>query len=342
MFKHGGNIFYWADKLNKDAKEIIDLSSNVFDGDIVIPDSDDLKFYTQHLPTEDGFLLKKRLSSLCGIDEKFIFVDSGTSPIIKSICEMFAYKKALIFDPTYIEYARFCELYGLDIKHFVAEEENGFEFEIDKARLDGVDLCFICNPNNPTGGVIKKEEILKLAGSFKKTTFVVDEAYIDFYSNRETLLGSDMDNIVVLRSLSKFYSLAGIRVGWAYTKNKVILEKLNRIALPWRISSISCIIALKNLDVNRKAIVDEVDKNRAYLMEGLKRFGFIKVFSSNVNFLLIKLNSLDGKMLESFLIKKGILIRVCDNFYSLSKDFIRISIKKRHKLDRLLEALEEL
>ncbi len=160
-------------------------------------------------------------------------------------------------------------------------------------------------------------------------------------SFRETLIGSELNNLIVLRSFSKIYGLAGLRVGYAYSNNKKLLKEIENHNLAWGISSLSEYLAIKLLNTDTTKTALKIAKIRDHVFKKLKKFKNIKVFPSQTNFLLIKLKNARADYLFDKLLSKRILIRNCKNIRGLDNSFIRISIKDAPSMELFLTSFEE-
>ncbi len=330
---HGGNVFEIAKELNISPDEVVDLSSNVIDTDLGVVR---LKC---RLPPEEPDELERLIEKKFGLSRNCVLVNAGTSQFIKDICCIFRDKKVLIFAPTYSEYEKQSHNFGLTVQYALSKEDNGFEFELDGIDFSNFDVVFICNPNNPTGGLLEKEDLLKTIKNNPNSFFVVDEAYMDFDFNGNSLLGQKLDNLCVLRSFSKLHGLAGLRIGWLYSSNGDFIERLRTLRAPWSVSEVALELAKVALDTDFTKKVEEIVSFRDYLIERLKGFEKIKVFDSRANFVLFKLLG-DPEDFFSYFKNNRLLLRNCANFYGLNKDFFRVSIKNRYSVELFLKLLE--
>ncbi len=331
--EHGGNVFEIAKKLKISPDKIVDLSSNVVDAD-----SGAVKLKSR-LPPEKPDELERLIEKKFGLQRNSVLVNAGTSQFIKDICCVFRDKKALIFAPTYIEYEKQSHNFNLTVHYALSKENNGFEFELDEVDFSGFDMVFICNPNNPTGGLLKKEDLSKTIKNNPNSFFVIDEAYMDFDFNRNSLLGQKLENLCVLKSFSKLHGLAGLRIGWLFSFNGDFIEKLKSLRVPWSVSEFALELAKAALDKDFAKRIEEIVRLRDHLIERLKGFEKIKVFDSHTNFVLFKLLG-DPEDFFSYLKNNRLLLRNCANFYGLNKDFFRVSIKNRYSVELFLKLIE--
>jgi len=331
--EHGGNVFEVAKELNVSPDEMVDLSSNVIDADL------DVVKLKSRLPPEKPDKFERLIEERFGFQRNSVLVNAGTSQFIKDICCIFRGKKNLIFAPTYSEYEKQSLNFSLNVQYTLSKEENGFKFELDGIDFSGFDLVFICNPNNPTGGLLKKAKLLRVIKNNPNSFFVVDEAYMDFDFNRDSLLGQKLNNLCVLRSFSKLHGLAGLRIGWLYSFNGDFIRKLESLRPPWSVSEVALGLAEAALDRDFEKKIAEIISLRDYLIEKLKGFEKIRVFDSHANFVLFKLLG-DPKGFFDYFKNNKLLLRDCSNFYGLKENFFRVSIKDRYSVDLFLRLLE--
>lgn len=239
-------------------------------------------------------------------------IDESIELLIKTFCES-KKDKVLFFPPTYDMYKVSSSI--LNINSISINSLSNFQlnyFKIIK-KLKDVKLIFICHPNNPTGNIINIDFILKLLNSISlNTLIIIDEAYIDFCEQYSTVKYlKQYSNLVVLRTLSKAFGLAGIRCGFLLANIKII-KFLYKVIAPYPIATpVSKIaeILLNNENIQlMKRNVSQLILNKKWLLNKLKKFSYIqKVFNSDVNFILFKSNL--SEELFSFFIKNGVILR---------------------------------
>ncbi len=332
--KHGGDIFSLAAKLGVEPEDILDLSSNVVERHPM-----DTHFLSR-LPPEEPFKLEAEIERFFGLETGTVLVNAGSSQLIKDICLAYRGSRALIFSPTYTEYERFAKVCEMRVEHVLAEEKTGFRFELDRVKFDGFDVVFICNPNNPTGSVIGKDRLFSVIKENRETLFVLDESYMDFDFNQNTLLGENFKNLCVIRSFSKLYGLAAFRVGWLYSPNRRLIERVGSFRVPWSLTEAAISKARESLGFDFKEIAERIVSLRDALILELSKFRQIKTYSSRTNFVLFKL--LEGEPLKflSYFEQSGILIRNCADFYGLDETFFRVSVRSSQACKIFLNTLK--
>ncbi len=271
--------------------------------------------------------LRKALASFLAVAEENIFVGNGSDEAIDLLIRLFVEPKEeiLIVEPTYGMYAVAGELANATVKRAILRRD----FTLDVASLldmagPKTKLLFCCSPNNPTGTVIPLQDIERLCRSFKGIV-VLDEAYIEFSSTPSaTDKVRKLENLVILRTFSKAWGLAGIRVGYAVAQ-KEIIEFLNRIKPPYNLNRLSSVVATKALSQYPKVVKwrNQIIKERGRLSQAFQRLGFT-VFPSEANFLLVRIPNATV-IAQGLAARFGIIVR---DFSSnpLLKDCIRISV----------------
>jgi len=348
-FKHGGNVYKFSIENNIPIENIVDFSANI--NPLGISEKgkesflDSIKLIS-HYPDTDYYRLKNVISKLNNVKEEEVFLGNGAIELIYKTFNIIRPNKTLIVSPSFVEYERALKTLNLKYTHFILLEEEEFILDIDKIInvVGEYELIVICSPNNPTGKLINKEEIIKLLISMGKSKLFIDESFIDFTDEKESLVSeiSGFQNLFILRSLTKFYAIPGLRIGYLLTSNEVYRDEFYRSFVPWGINTVAYEVAISSLldseyIENTKKYIN-IERNR--LINKLNMFKFIKVYSSDANFIFFKtLRDID---LENRLKSYGIMIRKCDNYMGLDKNFYRIAIKLKEQNNLLIDAFEEI
>jgi threonine-phosphate decarboxylase len=208
--------------------------------------------------------------------------------------------------------------------------------------MSGCDMAFLCNPNNPTGSLLNKEDVLKIsdAAEKRKCYLVVDEAFMDF-TPEESVISNALNNpyLIVLRSMTKFYALTGLRAGYGVFHSDLIPE-IKKHKEPWTVNNLAqnaAVTALEDRDYADKTM-QLIKDEKEYIENNLSRLA-IKYFPSSVNYYLLKLNNAAGVINE--LSHKGILVRDCSNFKGLDSSYIRVAVKAREHNEMIIRELTE-
>jgi len=272
--------------------------------------------------------LRRTLGQFLGVSERNIFVGNGSDEAIDLLIRLFVEpnnEEIMIMEPTYGMYKVAAEVAGVGVKNCPLTKDFRVDIEALLAQVTvKTKLIFCCSPNNPTGTLIPTQDIERLCRNFNGIV-VVDEAYIEFASKPSlcTKVGK-LENLVVLRTFSKAWGLAGIRVGYAVAQEQVI-EYLNKIKPPYNLNRISGKLAMQALAQYPKMLEfrETILTERGKLAKNLANLGFT-VFPSEANFLLVyypKVSALAKKLADGY----GIIIR---DFGSkpMLKDCVRISV----------------
>ncbi len=338
---HGGNVIAQAKKYNIEIDKIIDFSANInplgFPQNLkglIIENLNFIKNYPE-LESKD---LKKALSNYIGVETKNIIVTNGSCELIYLISRLLSRQRVLIPSPTFTEYER---AFKNRVRLVNLRDGDDFPLSIDKINLKDVQSVFLCNPNNPTGGLWQKEKILELT---KQVMVVVDEAFMEFVEDKESVAkeAATINNLFVIRSLTKFFAIPGLRIGYGIGTQKTI-ETLSALQPPWSVNSIAQIAAthiVKDKDFIKETI-KLIKKERAFLFNSLSQINYLKLYPSVANFILIKLKELNSTILTDNLGRKGIFIRDCSDFTFLDDSFIRIAIRTRVENSKLIMELNK-
>jgi threonine-phosphate decarboxylase len=334
---------------NPDPK-IIDFSSNV--NPLGYPPSlkKSLKNWMAKIPVypdHTSAKLKKRLAKYVNVSQDNLVVGNGATEIIYNFCRATIGKNTsvLIPIPTFGEYEAAARLCGSKPQFFKTMdlEEDLAKF-VKKIPKNGI--IFVCNPNNPTGTLLSEDFILKIvkAAKTKNTLVFVDECFMELTQKSQSIIGKiqNFENIFVLRSLTKSFGLAGLRVGYG-VGNKRLVSVLNKIKIPWNISGLAeeaaCTALLNKgfLKKTRKLLKAESD----FLRKSISKLDGFSCSDASANFILIRTKT-DSKLLQKKLLQKKILIRDCSTFRGLDNNHIRIAVRTRKENLKLLRALENL
>jgi len=266
--------------------------------------------------------------------EQFLFTNGATEAFYL-IAQLFSTKKAAIVAPTFSEYEDACKIFQLDYQLISRTE----------IKDTNADLVFVCNPNNPNGAILSKNDLELLFKQKPKTTFVIDEAYIEFTNSIESVISltKKYGNLLVVRSLTKTFTIPGLRLGYIVS-NTLFIKRLLTLKMPWSVNSLA-IKAGEYIFKNYEAFqfdAAELLKETVIFKEQLEQLKGMKVCKSNTSYFLVELLDTSAKELKEYLIKEHqILIRDATNFNGLKGEYIRLSIQSKEANKILIEALKE-
>ena len=340
---HGGKY-----SINNQDSSIVDFSSNINPAGMPVSVKSALKKglnKIENYPDLHSSELISGLKKYTGLSKSNLIVGNGAIEIIYNFCSAFLSKKhVLISVPTFGEYEAAAKLVDCKITFFktmnLSESLDSF---ISKIPTNG--CVFVCNPNNPTGTILSKKQLAKIILSAKRKSCLVfvDECFIELVpqSNQSILnLVKRYDNLFVLRSLTKSFALAGIRIGYAGS-SKEIISILHKIKIPWSVNALAQeagITAIKNKThlTNSKSII-KIESD--FLKNKISDLPGFECFDSSTNFILIKTKK-ESTEIQKKLLKHKVLIRDCKNFRGLNNHYIRIAVKSHQDNLKLIQALE--
>ncbi len=288
-------------------------------------------------------VLRKRLASMNNVPAENVFVGSGSDEVIDLLFRVFcepAADNVIIPEPTYGMYRVSANINNVAAYTSLLTDELQLDVpDIINRVNDTTKLIFCCSPNNPTGNIIHKKDILKLC-SATRALVVVDEAYIEFAETGSLVHEvASHPNLVVMRTLSKSWGLAGIRLGYCIA-HPTVIEFLLKVKAPYNVNSVSAKLALNALDSfdERFNIVAAIKNERMRLVNYLNGREFVlRVFPSDANFILVQVT--DAKKLYSSLIARGIIIRDRSSEPKL-ENCVRITVGTPEENDALIYAIE--
>ena len=352
-FDHGGNIFTIARSLGVEPEDILDFSASInplglAEGvrEAVFASFDRVL----HYPDSDSTELRQALAEFHGVDAEQILVSNGSTELIYLVPRLVGKGRGLIVAPAFSEYAKALFRAGMEVHYLNLNPENGFQFcphELERTLAGGFELMFFCNPGNPSGALVPLTlvreviDLCRAAGTF----LVIDEAFMDFCEadSAKHLVIQD-DQVMVLRSMTKFFAVPGMRVGYAVASGELI-RRLEYLRGPWSVNTpaqIACLASLRDAGHMQRTIRC-VEEERAFLAGELERIGELRPYPSAVNYLLVRTGkSHSSGELRKELLKRLILIRDCSNFEGLDDRFFRVAVRKREENGKLLEALREI
>lgn len=337
-YGHGGDIYNYE-------KRPIDFSSNInplgmpqIAKKAILDNVDNFEIYPDHCAR----YLVKAIATKHKLNPKSISLGNGAADLIYRLCISQKPKRALVMAPSFSEYEEALALVNAQITHYKLDDSLMLDERIITA-TEGMDMVFICNPNNPTGIVMEEKLVIALEKNFRNTNriLVVDECFLDFSQDSKSFIEfvENNPNIVVLKAFTKFYAMAGIRLGYMLSSNNNINQLMAKYAPPWNISAVAQLageIALKDKEYEEKTR-EYVKREREYIIDSLENLG-CKVYNSKANYVLFCYTKLP---LKDLLLEKNILIRDCSNYHNLSKGHYRVAVKTQEENISLIKALKE-
>jgi len=296
-------------------------------------------------PDPSATRLRRLIADRQGLSAEQVLVGNGSVELIRlvALAYLAPEDRALIIGPTFSEYRAACALAGAKITVYHTQAFEAFTLDVEGlARLMASTkpkLVFLCNPNNPTGLYLEREEVERLLQASPASLFVLDEAYVSFVRGAWSSLPLlKAWHLLILRSLTKDHALAGLRLGYALGTLEVI-EVLRKVCLPWSTNALAqeaAIAAIEDEAYLRETLAATVSAQEAFIRK-LKALG-LKVFPTRTHFFLVEVG--DARLFWFNLLKKGFMVRDCTSFSLPS--FVRIATRRPQENEALVEAVQEL
>ncbi len=343
---HGGDIY-----TPRDTEEpLCDFSANI--NPLGMP-PEVQRAIVEHIPDYAAYPdplcrdLRGALADHHQLDAANIVCGNGAADLIFRLVLARRPRRALVLAPTFAEYAQALALVGCSVEHYPLKRARDFALDegILAAIEPGLDMLFLCNPNNPTGMPADPALLQQVLQRCRRcgVLLVVDECFVDFMAEEARYsLCPQLQNqpqLCILRAFTKMYAMAGVRLGYLLCGRPALAEQIRATGQPWSVSTVAAVsgIAALKCQQHRRQTVLLVEKNRWLLTEGLRRLGFT-VYPSMANYLLF---SAGDTQLAFKLAQRGILIRDCRNYEGLQPGDYRVAVRGESDCRRLLAALHQ-
>ncbi|MDE2842820.1 MAG: histidinol-phosphate transaminase [Chloroflexota bacterium] len=305
-------------------------------------------------PDPECLELREYLADHHGVGIENLLVGNGSTELIHLLARAYisgpssnGWPRVLQFSPTYGEYAGACELAGAEVLELQARREDDFSWDLDAAEdailRESPALIFLCNPNNPTGVYLDRQQVSRLCDAAAKANslLVLDEAYVNFVEDRwdalPLLAAESGSNLALLRSMTKDYALTGLRLGYVAAAPEIV-RRLAALQPDWSVNALAQaagVVALEDEDYLPRAR-QAVNASRDFLTRELNAAGLC-VLPSAANFLLVEAGA--GAKWRERLMSRGMFVRDCASFGL--PDCIRIGIRSMPDCQRLAEAVRQ-
>lgn len=354
VFEHGGNVYGKIDPA-ADFCRWLDFSANINPLGMadsirrsILDNMDNLI----HYPDPAGRMLKQAISVYVGVSEKNIVLGNGAVELMYIYMHNRKPAKVLVPVPSFSEYERAALSADAQVEYFYLQEKDNFALDVCALEkyLPTADVLILGNPNNPTANLLTVEQIEQIMSAAKMNgvDVIVDESFIDFRQDSERYsavpLIEKYGNLIILQSMTKFYAIPGLRLGFAVV-SEALAEKMEMGKDPWNVNSLAQAAGVAGLQ--DKAYQEQTRKivaeNMYSLSESLKDIPGLKVYEPTVNFILLNIGEMG--IISSELTKrmraKGILIRNCSNYPGLDENYVRVAVKNKEENNQLVIALKE-
>ena len=342
---HGGD---WAGYRAEFGRDALDFSANV--SPLGLPEGV-ARAITAALPTADRYPdplcreLRAKLALHEGVPAEQILCGNGAADLIFRLVWAKKPRRALVTAPTFAEYATALESVGCTVERFFLREQEDFAVTdaFCAAIRPGVDMVFLCQPNNPTGQLTPPDFVARILQRCTAcgALLVLDECFLDFLPDHaqltaKPLLGSG--DLLILKAFTKLYGMAGVRLGYCLSADAALLEKMRNAGQPWAVSSLAQaagVAALKETAyVARVRALIAAQKPK--LTAGLRALG-LRVIEGRANYLLLQGPETLGGQLR----QKGVVLRGCANYPGLDASWYRTAVRTGPENERLLKTLQE-
>ncbi len=350
--KHGGNLQAAYLRWGRTPAEYLDFSASI---NPLGPSArvqecikSKLSLIGQY-PEPEGEGLTRNLAQYLGIDNTNLVLGNGAAELIYLIGRMFCQERILLLAPCFAEYGA-----GIDkpvLKRIGLNPEDSFQLPIEELskNISSRDLLFIANPNNPTGNLFDKEDLLIILQKARENEamLIVDEAFIDFVGDDThslRFLACSAHNLIVIGSMTKFFALPGLRLGYAVARSETI-ARMEYYLPPWRINNLALVAG--HACIEDKEYISKtlklVKKERESLSRGLQGIGGFKVYPGQANYLLVCIEdrAITAQALQEKLGPEGIMIRTADSFHNLSPFHFRLAVRSQEDNNILINVMKK-
>ncbi len=344
---HGGQLRQIAERFGVPVSQLLDFSANINpDGPppavvaslrASLEDPAVLNTY----PDLDQLELKQALGRFAGVPSQMISVANGFVPLLASALSWLNVKRCLLPVPAFLEYRRTLEQCGVAVLPHALTPDSDFRYDIDALLTGDHDAILLANPQNPSGVLTAKRELLSLVegAASRRMLVLLDEAFIDYAPEHSLALEVErLPNLNVFRSVTKFFAVPGLRVAYAIT-NKTTTRKLHEHIAPWPITTLAARAIAAGLE-------DETFAQRTRLLNTQRRGDLIQQFAaigvptcaSGANFLLLRVPGPAASFWQRLIVEHSLVLRECSNYESLSAHYLRTAVRSDRENARLLEA----
>ncbi|RAK22213.1 L-threonine O-3-phosphate decarboxylase [Anoxybacillus vitaminiphilus] len=310
-----------------------------------IPSQEEFYQWMLEYPDPDSSELTNHLAKIEKVSKEQILIGNGASQCIYLLAQLFSGKRAGMIEPTFSEYRAACIANGCKVSAIYTTEECGWKCDLHEIENDlkDIDILFLCQPNNPTGTALSQEElyhVLQIAEN-AGTYVIIDEAFYHFWLDGFSAVQwlQQFPHVIVLRSLTKMYHLAGVRVGYVVADEHII-QQLKAIQPPWSVNRVAQQFSLRLLQMTSfvEKTKQKIAEERERVTKILQNAGYY-VSPSVVNFYLLRKPGQQTEQLMHDMLKAGFVPRHTYNFYGLEGKYLRLAVRTKDENERLLHFL---
>jgi threonine-phosphate decarboxylase len=346
---HGGQLRQIADHFGIPGSELLDFSANVNpDGapaavHSVLCHALDEPSILMDYPDLDETELRQSLARYTNIRPDNVTVANGFVPLLDAALRILPVRKCLVPVPAFVEYRRVLERSKIEIVPHRLESSSNFSYEISDLVDGSHDSVLLANPQNPSGVLCSRETMLRIVEEAEQRNIFVllDEAFIDYCPEASLAREADrFPNLIVFRSVTKFFGIAGLRVAYAVA-NIELCKRLQQAIAPWSVTSLASLAACAAVrdEAYARQTIALNNERRDQIQIAIGNLG-IHVYPSAANFLLLCLaSSIDSQQFWQHLIREHrIVLRNCTNYEALNNRYLRAAVRTDAENARLIEA----
>lgn len=295
-----------------------------------------------HYPDPFASGLVEAVASRYGCAPENVLVGNGSTELLFMAPRAVGARRAVIPVPAYVDYENASAASGIEVVKVNTSEQSGFEpaSALEGFKFQNGDLVFIGRPSNPSGAICDVNSVTLMADANPGAFFLVDEAFMDFVENRESVISSLRPNMAALLSFTKIFAVPGLRIG-AIVSEKSVIEKLRSLQPCWTVNAIAQAVGKAAMEDEKyvRESIEYVSASRGELRDGLAAIKGIKVFKGAANYLLCKIENGNAEKLYEALLKENIAIRRCANFDGLDESYFRVAVRTKEENDRLVDSI---
>ncbi len=350
---HGGNINLVCNKHGLNPHEIMDFSASINPlgcpedvRRVILERFDDIRNY----PDSECRDLRKIIADKLSCSESNIIIGNGSNELFYLLPRALKPEHGFLIQPTFSEFRDALCYADVKVTEIINEDMNFPVINRNISRLSDIagGMVFLCNPNNPTGQLYMKEDILELVNGDSNRLIVIDEAFMDFVEDdgKYSVIKNAplMDNLVVVRSLTKFYCFPGLRLGYLVA-NEYTVNCLLQFKEPWTVNTFAQIAGMVAIKDEGFAVRTRqyLSREKSFLYEGLSSIKGIIPFHPSANFIMVRIedDKITASEISDHLTKDRIIIRNCSNFTGLNERYFRVAVRTRKDNQKLLSSLRE-
>lgn len=346
---HGGNIYKKAKELGISENQILDYSANI--SPLGIPSHIkkamvDAIEGTINYPDPDCTALREAIGRQDGVEPDCVTCGNGGADLLYRLAFGLKPKKVLLPVPAFVEYEEAMTAAGARMVYETMDEDFHIREDMTERITEDTDLVILCNPNNPTGLLTPRRQVLAVLERAKEMhcRVLVDECFLEICREEEQYTVKsylkEYPNLMILKSFTKLYAIPGVRLGYLLCADREVIAQVNRAGQAWSVSHIAqCagVAALSHPEY-KAAVIDAVEKELIYMKKEMANLP-LTLYDGRANYLFFRTPGVTD--LDRRLESRGIMIRNCSNYVNLGNDYWRIAVKTHEENVILLQELRQ-